>query len=118
MGGFLPSLALTSDGAAAAMASDAVSLAHWWRAFCAGEIVSQTSLTEMMPTTDWYGLGIGDDWGISGVVGHGGSDLGNNAMAGCLPGSGIAFAVLANRGTDVVDTRTVAGSLVRGVKQP
>ena len=59
MGGFLPSLALTSDGAAAAMASDSVSLARWWRAFCAGEIVSQASLTEMMPTNDWYGLGIG-----------------------------------------------------------
>jgi D-alanyl-D-alanine carboxypeptidase len=118
MGGFLPSLALTSDGAAAAMASDSVSLAHWWRAFCAGEIVSKTSLTEMMPTDDWYGLGIGADWGILGAVGHGGSDLGNNAMAGCLPEHGVAFAVLANRSSDVVDTRTVASFLVNAVKQP
>jgi D-alanyl-D-alanine carboxypeptidase len=118
MGGFLPSLALTSDGAAAAMASDSVSLGRWWRALCAGEIVSQASLTEMMPTDDWYGLGIGDDWGIRGVVGHGGSDLGNNAMAGCLPEHGVAFAVLANRGSDVVDTRTVANFLVQAVKQP
>ena len=44
-GGYLPSLAgATSDGPAAAMASDSPSLAHWWRAFCAGEIVSQDSL--------------------------------------------------------------------------
>jgi D-alanyl-D-alanine carboxypeptidase len=118
MGGFLPSLALTSDGAAAAMASDSVSLAHWWRAVCAGEIVSQSSLTQMMPTTDWYGLGIGDDWGIPGAVGHGGSDLGNNAMAGCLPEHGVAFAVLANRSAEVVDTREVAAFLVHAVKQP
>jgi D-alanyl-D-alanine carboxypeptidase len=118
MGGFLPSLALTSDGAAAAMASDSVSLAHWWAALCAGQIVSQATLTEMMPTTDWYGFGIADDWGIPGVVGHGGSDLGNNAMAGCLPEYGIAFAVLANRSTGVVDTRRVTSFLVNVVKQP
>ncbi len=118
MGGFLPSYALTSDGAAAAMASDSVSLARWWRAFCAGEIVSQASVTEMMPTTDWYGLGIGNDWNISGVVGHGGSDTDGNAMAGCLPESGVAFAVLANRSTDGVDTRTVAGFLMQLAKSP
>jgi CubicO group peptidase (beta-lactamase class C family) len=94
MGGFLPSLALTSDGAAAAMASDAVSLANWWRAFCGG------------------------DWGIVGAVGHGGSDHGNNAMADCLRERGVAFEVRANRGTDVLDTRTVAAFLVHVVKQP
>ena len=39
-GGYLPSLAGASvDGAAAAMASDSPSLARWWKAFCAGEIV-------------------------------------------------------------------------------
>jgi hypothetical protein len=89
----------------------------WWRALCAGKILSQTTLIEMMPTTDWYGLGIADDWGISGVVGHGGADFGNNAMVGCLPESGVAFAVLANRGTDVVDTRSVAGFLLQIAKQ-
>ena len=47
-GGYLPSIAgSTSDGPGGAMASDAPSLARWWRAFCAGEIVSQDSLTEM-----------------------------------------------------------------------
>jgi D-alanyl-D-alanine carboxypeptidase len=117
MGGFLPNFAFTSDGAAAAMASDSVSLARWWRAFCAGEIVSQASVTEMMPTTDWYGLGIGNDWNISGVIGHGGSDLDGNAMAGCLPESGVAFAAVANRSTDVIDTRTVAAWLVQTANQ-
>ncbi len=118
MGGFLPSFALTSDGPAAAMASDSVSLGRWWRALCAGEIVSRASLTEMMPTNDWYGLGIGEDWGIPGAVGHGGSDTGGNAMAGCLPESGVAFAVLANRNPDRVDTRTVARWLVQAARSP
>ena len=117
MGGFVPSFALTSDGAAAAMASDSVSLARWWQAFCAGEIVSQASVTEMMPTTDWYGLGIGNEWNISGVVGHGGSDTDGNALAGCLPESGVAFAVLVNRSTDIVDSRTVAAWLVQTANQ-
>jgi D-alanyl-D-alanine carboxypeptidase len=68
MGGFLPSYALTSDGPAAAMASDSVSLARWWRAFCAGEIVSEASLREMLPKDEWYGLGLGTF--IPGHVGH------------------------------------------------
>ncbi len=38
-GGYLPSISDTIDGAAGAMASDSISLARWWRAFCAGEIV-------------------------------------------------------------------------------
>ena len=46
-GGYLPSISDTIDGAAGGMASDSISLARWWRAFCAGEIVSEASLTEM-----------------------------------------------------------------------
>jgi D-alanyl-D-alanine carboxypeptidase len=58
-GGYLPSLAAASAyGGAAAMASDSPSLARWWRAFCAGEIVSQASLTEMSTFNDGYGLGL------------------------------------------------------------
>jgi D-alanyl-D-alanine carboxypeptidase len=58
-GGYLPSLAhVTSDGPGAAMASDTPSLARWWRAFCAGEIVSRASLTEMSTFKDEYGLGL------------------------------------------------------------
>ena len=43
------------------MASDAPSLARWWRAFCADEIVSQASLNEMTTLSiDGYGLGLYD----------------------------------------------------------
>jgi CubicO group peptidase (beta-lactamase class C family) len=96
------------------MASDSVSLGRWWRALCAGEIVSQASLIEMTTMHDGYGLGLAEI-GPPGTVGHGGGDLGNNAMVGCLPESGLVFAVLANRSNDVVDTRVVAGSLVRAI---
>ena len=91
-----------------------VSACAWWLVFCAGEIVSQASLTEMMPTTDWYGLGhrrrLGHPqawWDTADRTPDG------NALAGCLPESGVAFAVLANRSTDVVDTRTVGSSLLQ-----
>ena len=59
-GGYLPSIAsATGGGPAAAMASDSPSLARWWRAFCAGEIVSAASLTEMAtaPLTGTPSLG-------------------------------------------------------------
>jgi D-alanyl-D-alanine carboxypeptidase len=98
MGGFLPSYALTSDGPAAAMASDSVSLARWWRALCAGEIVSQASLTEMLPSGDWYGLGLGEF--MLGTVGHFGSDEGGVSLAGCEPEHGVVFTVLGN-GRDI-----------------
>jgi CubicO group peptidase (beta-lactamase class C family) len=96
VGGFLPSLSLTSDGAAAAMASDSVSLSRWWRALCAGEIVSPASLNAMLPKDDWYGLGLGTF--LPDTVGHFGSDPGGVSLAGCVPESGVVFAVLANRG--------------------
>jgi hypothetical protein len=56
------------------MASDTISLARWWRAFCEGDIVSQASLTEMSTFggPDGYGLGLfnpGRDWGLAGVGG-------------------------------------------------
>jgi D-alanyl-D-alanine carboxypeptidase len=101
VGGFLPSLALTSDGPAAAMASDSVSLARWWRALCAGEIVSQASLTEMTTMHDGNGLGL-FEVDPPGAVGHLGEDVGGVSLAGCLPESGVVFAVLANRNGDVV----------------
>ena len=109
-GGFLPSLALvTSDGPAAAMASDAPSLARWWRAFCAGEIVSQASLTEMTTFQDGYGLGLYSPYG--GAVGHtGGGGGGYTAWAGCLPEDGSVVVVLSNR--EVADTGAMAGPLV------
>ena len=117
-GGFLPSLATTSDGPAAAMASDAVSLGRWWLALCAGMIVSQATLIEMTTMHDGDGLGLADVERPPGTVGHAGADSGGNAMAGCLPERGVVVAVLANRAWDVLDTRTVAESLVRAVAAP
>lgn len=98
-GGFLPSLGLTSDGPAASMASDSPSLARWWRAFCAGEIVSQASLTEMTTMHDGYGLGLYEP-DPPGTVGHDGEHEGYVSLAGCLPEDGTVVVVLSN---DVVD---------------
>jgi D-alanyl-D-alanine carboxypeptidase len=117
VGGFLPSLALTSDGPAAAMASDSVSLARWWRALCAGEIVSRASLTEMTPKDDWYGLGLAEV-DPPGTVGHFGEDPGGQSLAGCLPESGVVFAVLANRNGDVFHRSAVLGPLVSAAGTP
>src|SRR5918994_6233399 len=102
-GGYLPSLAgSTSDGPGAAMASDAPSLARWWRAFCAGEIVSQDSLTEMatFDDPDGYGLGlfsVADPYYLH-AVGHTGSHIGYKSWAGCLPDAGSVVVVLTNPG--------------------
>jgi D-alanyl-D-alanine carboxypeptidase len=101
-GGYLPFLAAASaDGAAAAMASDAPSLARWWQAFCAGEIVSQTSLNEMATLHDGYGLGLYDVAGSSEqAVGHTGEGIiGYDyvSWAGCLPEDGSVIVVLSNR---------------------
>jgi len=98
-GGYLPSLAAASSyGGAAAMASDSPSLASWWRAFCAGEIVSQASLTEMSTFHDGYGLGlynVADPYAQA--VGHTGADVGYVAWAGCLPEDGSVVVVLTNQ---------------------
>jgi D-alanyl-D-alanine carboxypeptidase len=95
-GGYLPSLAAaTSNGAAAALASDSPSLARWWRAFCAGELVSQASLTEMTTFQDGYGLGLFSLY--AGAVGHLGEHIGYVAWAGCLPEEGSVVVVLANQ---------------------
>ena len=99
-GGFLPSLAhVTSDGPGAAMASDTPSLARWWRAFCAGEIVSQASLTEMTTFHDGYGLGlfvVADPYEQA-SVGHTGAHDGYVSWAGCLPEAGAVVVVLTNQ---------------------
>lgn len=106
-GGYLSSIAgVTGGGPAAAMASDSPSLARWWRAFCAGEIVSPVSLAEMaIAAGDDYGLGYG--LGVFNVasgngpsVGHAGDDYGFASWAGCLPGSGAVVVVLTNQEVD------------------
>jgi len=102
-GGYLPSLSdASSAGAAAAIASDSISLARWWRAFCAGDIVSQASLTEMSTFLDGgpsggYGLGLynpADPYAMA--VGHTGGNFGYVAWAGCLPDEGAVVVVLSN----------------------
>lgn len=113
VGGFLPSYALTSDGPAAAMASDSISLGRWWRALCAGEIVSPATLTAMLPTAG-YGLGL-YLLDRPGTVGHGGEDLGGVSLAGCVPDDGVVFAVLVNRNVDV---SAIAGPLVAALRSP
>jgi D-alanyl-D-alanine carboxypeptidase len=105
-GGYLPSLSdASSAGPAGSMASDSISLARWWRAFCAGEIVSVASLTEMSTFVgglDGYGLGlfnVADPWGVG--IGHTGGNFGYSAWAGCMPGDhSVVVVVLANRWVD------------------
>jgi D-alanyl-D-alanine carboxypeptidase len=117
VGGYLPSLAkVTGEITEANMASDAPTLAHWWKAFCAGEIVSQASLDEM---TDFgkrpeYGLGIWDrqaEYSSSGALGHIGESFGFGSMALCFPESGTVVVVLANAAEH--DVGTTAGNLWR-----
>jgi len=111
-GGFLPSLAHASGGGAAwGMASDSPSLARWWRALCAGEIVSQDSLAQMTPRQDGYGLGLLEFPNVDAyAVGHAGWDVGYVSWAGCLPGDGTVIVVLSNGEVD--DIRGMARPLV------
>jgi D-alanyl-D-alanine carboxypeptidase len=118
-GGYLPSIAnvtmFTSEGA---MASDALSLARWFRALCAGQVVSPATLNEM---TDFdkrpeYGLGIWDrrsEYGWdSGALGHTGLHReGYRTAALCFQNPGIVVVVLANAEEHDVDT--TAGELVQ-----
>ncbi|HXJ66093.1 MAG TPA: serine hydrolase domain-containing protein [Actinomycetota bacterium] len=118
-GGYLPSIAnatmFTSEGA---MASDAPSLARWFRALCAGEVVSAASVDQM---TDFdarpgYGLGIidrRDEYGWdSGAVGHTGlAREGYRTAALCFQNPGVVVVVLAN--DDDHDVDTTAGDLWR-----
>ena len=108
-GGYLPSTAsVTSNGPGAVIASDAPSLAHWWRALCAGEIVSADSLSEMTGPEGEYGLGIYQPY--PGTVGHTGQDVGYVAWAGCLRDDGTVIVVLSNQVID--DIGAMAGPLI------
>ena len=100
----------TIDGAAGAMASDSISLARWWRALCAGQIVSQASLTEMSTFYDNveselpvdYGLGLFNPAQRASVeaVGHLGANFGYKSSAGCLTEDPLIFVVLTNQDLD------------------
>jgi CubicO group peptidase (beta-lactamase class C family) len=116
-GGYLPSISdASSAGPAGAIASDSISLARWWRAFCAGEIVSQASLTEMatfVDGPDGYGLGLYDIAG-GGSVGHAGANFGYVSWAGCLPDAGAVIVVLSTYIFD--DIGGMAGPLIQAVR--
>jgi len=104
-GGYLPSISdASSAGPAGAIASDSISLARWWRAFCAGEIVSEASLTEMSTFYDNvevdYGLGLFNPAdGYAQGVGHLGANFGYKSWAGCLTEDHLIVVVLTNRVT-------------------
>ena len=122
-GGYLPSLAgATAAGAVGGMASDSPTLGRWWRAFCAGEIVSPASLTEMATFDDGYGLGlygiadlgldeIADPYGSG--VGHFGQHVGFVSWAACLPADGLVVVVLSN---GVVDIGAIAIALAEAAR--
>lgn len=117
VGGALPSLArVTAEFAETNMASDALSLARWFQAFCAGEVVSPASLDEM---TDFeerpeFGLGVWDrsleyGSGALGLVGEAPEGYGTSAL--CFPDQGVVVVVLANAYENNVDA--TAGALWR-----
>lgn len=113
-GGYLPSLSeATTCGAACAFASDAISLARWWKAFCGGEIVSAASLTEMAAFyggPEPYGLGLMNPvHGRAKAVGHLGASFGYVSASGCVTEEPIVFVVLTNQ---LFPTPTIAVPLV------
>lgn len=120
-GGYLPSLSdASADGPAGAGASDTRSLARWWRAFCAGEVVSQASLDEMATFYENgeidYGLGLFNPALRASVraVGHLGANFGYKSSAGCLTEDSTVFVVLTN-GADV-DSFGLATPLVMAAR--
>lgn len=99
-GGYLPSLA--SATAYEVMASDAPTLARWWQALCAGEIVSQASLDEMWVfepagVLGSYGLGVYNPArGYAEGFGSTGQLPGYVSWAACLPEEQAVVVVLTN----------------------
>jgi D-alanyl-D-alanine carboxypeptidase len=106
-GGYLPSLAnATAYNASGGIASDSASLARGWRALCAGEIVSQASLTEMstFESAEYigsYGLGMYNPAdGYAQGFGHTGQLPGYMSWAACLPEEAAVIVVLTNHEVD------------------
>jgi D-alanyl-D-alanine carboxypeptidase len=118
-GGYLPSIAnATMFNAEGAMASDSSSLARWFRALCAGQVVSPASVDDMtdLGKRPEYGLGIFDrrfEYGqASGALGHTGYVReGYRTVALCFQDPAMVVVVLANG--DEHDADTAAGNLWR-----
>ena len=92
------------------MASDSASLARWWRALCAGQVVLQASVTAMstFPDADRYGLGLFDvAEGYARSVGHAGWSPDYVSWAGCMPDDGSVVVVLANSQVDDIGAHKV-----------
>ena len=127
-GGYLPSLASASAyHASGAIASDPLSLARWWRALCAGEIVSQASLTAMStmgPAAHLvtYGLGMYNPAnGYASAFGHTGQLPGYMSWAACLPEDGAVIVVLTNHEVDdghLAYSHGLARPLVDALRSP
>jgi len=119
-GGYLPSLAAASAfPEAGGIASDSPSLARWWRALCAGEIVSQAALTEMSAFDSdvsifdgGYGFGLFNPaYGHANAVGHQGELFGYMSWAACLPEEGAVIVVLSNRVVQSITIELFFGTL-------
>jgi D-alanyl-D-alanine carboxypeptidase len=127
-GGYLPSLANASAyQASGGIASDSRSLAQWWRAMCAGEIVSQSSLNEMstFQPADFigsYGLGASNPGsGYAEGFGHTGQLPGFMSWAACLPKDGAVIVVLTNHEVDdghLAFSHGLARPLVEALRSP
>ena len=127
-GGYLPSLAnATAYGASGGIASDSPSLARWWRALCAGEIVSQESLTEMSAfelayPIGTYGLGASNPAkGYAEGFGHTGQLPGYMSWAACLPEEQAVIVVLTNHEVDdghLAYSYGLARPLVEALRSP
>ena len=123
-GGYLPSLAnSTAYQASGAIASDSPSLARWWRALCAGEIVSQASLTEMStfePAAHLgsYGLGVYNPAdGYAEAFGHTGQMPGYMSWAACLPEDEAVIVVLTNHRRRFQSWRSTSPVLVVSIRR-
>ena len=104
-GGYVPSLASVTAFSGSGASVRRAFLAQWWRAFCAGEIVSQSTLTEMatfdqeVSSLDGaYGLGLFNPVaGYAWAVGHQGELFGYMSWAACLPEEEAVTFVVTNR---------------------
>jgi D-alanyl-D-alanine carboxypeptidase len=115
-GGFLPSLAaVTAAGPAGGMASDSATLARWWSRFCGGQVVSDSSLSEMInfEDGDGYGMGLFDRAEVhaTAAVGNGGIQVGFTAYAVCLLDHGFVVVVLST-GPEFDTTIEIADALI------
>ncbi len=122
-GGYIPSLA--SVTAYPAIASDSRSLARWWTALCAGDVVTRASLNQMSamepaPYVGSYGLGVTNPAsGYASGIGHGGQVPGYMSWAACLPEDEAVIVVLTNHEIEdghLAYSRALADPLIEALR--